>query len=148
MHADFAGVPFALAVRRACGDGAACLESFEGEAAGAIVSCCDALEDVDGFGVFAFADEEFGGFFEPDYEDASHGHDEHKSSRGVPDIAPALVVGACASGCIVTTVVGKEAPREKAGDELSKTWRYLAGGSPVYDIYRSTIFRTYPTKQP
>lgn len=83
------------------------------------------LEDGEGFGVAAFADEEFGGFFQPDDEDACHAHYEDERARGVPDVAPALVVGLCAGRgvgkvCgVLAGVVGEESPGEDTGDELT-----------------------------
>lgn len=127
MYADGAEPPFRLAQGGARGECSTGLEGFKGEAAGAVVFGCDALEDFDGFGVFALADEVFRSFFETDHEDARHGHDENKGARGVPDVTPALVVGPGAGRGvgedtgIQTAEVGQEAPCEEARYQLTDT---------------------------
>lgn len=127
MHADGTGGPLALALGRAGGESSTAGECVEGQGAGAVVFCCDVLEHREGFGVAAFADEKFGGFFETDYEDTCHAHYEDECAGGVPDIAPALVVGLCAGSgigevCgILAGVVWEKSPGEETGDELTDT---------------------------
>jgi hypothetical protein len=109
-------------------DFAARCHHFECQATRSIVLVRNELECFDAFCVSTFSDEEFGRFFEADDSYARNGHDEHEGARRVPDVAPSLVVGACARCCIredgwvQTGEVRDEGPGEEAGDELADTY--------------------------
>lgn len=127
MRADLAETPFALAVGRLRSKGSAGLECLESQTTGPVVLGCDALEDVDAFGIFAFADEELWCFLEADHKDPGHGHGEYKSSRGVPNVSPALIIRSGTGGCIwevggiLAGVIGQESPRKKPSNKLADT---------------------------
>lgn len=109
-------------------DGAARSHLLEGQRTRAVVFVRDELQCFDGLCVAAFADEELGRFAEAHDGDAEDGHDEDEGSRGVPDVAPSLVVGIGAGfgvgeeRWVLAGEVGNEGPGEEAGDELADTW--------------------------
>jgi hypothetical protein len=122
--------PLTLSLVRARQDGSARLHTFDSKAACSIVLLRNRLQRVHALCIAAFSNQELGRFFQSDNGDAQNGHDEDEGARGVPDIAPSLVVVFCACGSVgddrgvVAGEVGNEAPGEEAGYKLADSCLY------------------------
>lgn len=102
---------------------AAGTQALDCEATWAIIAIGYVVEHANRLLVFSLGQKKLGGLFQSDDNDPQDGKHKHKGARGVPDVAPSLVVGTRAVGFIGTRVAGDECPGEEARNELPKAYR-------------------------
>jgi hypothetical protein len=88
------------------------LQALQGETAWAVIFIGNISEDLNGFLVFTFRNEEFGRLFQSDDGDSEYREDKHQGPGCVPDITPSLVIGPGTGSCVAAGVIGKEGPRK------------------------------------